>query len=46
MGLTSGRLIFSVIRGCGLLMQIRIVCHWQSRRDDRAIPLRIREIAE
>ncbi len=27
-------------------MQIRTVCHWQSRRDDRAITLRIREIAE
>lgn len=27
-------------------MQSRTVCHWQSRRDDRAIALRIREIAE
>lgn len=36
----------SVRRGCGLLMQSRTVYHWQSRRDDRAITLRIREIAE
>ncbi|MCS5958758.1 IS3 family transposase [Klebsiella variicola subsp. variicola] len=36
----------SVRRGCGLLMQSRTVYHWQSRRDDRAIALRIREIAE
>ncbi|CEI45826.1 Mobile element protein [Salmonella enterica subsp. enterica serovar Infantis] len=36
----------SVRRGCGLLMQIRTVYHWQSRCDDRAITLRIREIAE
>ncbi|WP_225906041.1 IS3 family transposase [Salmonella enterica] len=36
----------SVRRGCGLLMQNRTVYHWQSRRDDRAITLRIREIAE
>ncbi len=27
-------------------MQSRTVYHWQSRRDDRAITLRIREIAE
>ncbi|WP_440515063.1 IS3 family transposase [Serratia sarumanii] len=33
-------------RACGLLMQSRTVYHWQSRRDDRAITLRIREIAE
>ena len=32
----------SVRRGCGLLMQSRTVYHWQSRRDDRAITLRIR----
>ncbi|EJU2607920.1 TPA: IS3 family transposase [Salmonella enterica subsp. enterica serovar Muenchen] len=31
----------SVRRGCGLLMQSRTVYHWQSRRDDRAITLRI-----
>ena len=36
----------SVRRGCELLMQSRTVYHWQSRRDDRAITLRIREIAE
>jgi putative transposase len=36
----------SVRRGCGLLMQSRTVYHWQSRRDYRAITLRIREIAE
>ncbi|MFL9151012.1 IS3 family transposase [Escherichia coli] len=36
----------SVRRGCGLLMQSRTVYHWQSRRDGRAITLRIREIAE
>jgi Transposase. len=36
----------SVRRECGLLMQSRTVYHWQSRRDDRAITLRIREIAE
>lgn len=36
----------SVRRGCGLLMQSRTVYHWQSRRDDREITLRIREIAE
>ncbi|EAT7400402.1 IS3 family transposase [Salmonella enterica subsp. enterica serovar Bonariensis] len=36
----------SVRRGCGLLMQSRTVYHWQSRRDDRAITMRIREIAE
>ncbi|WP_409936888.1 IS3 family transposase [Salmonella enterica] len=36
----------SVRRGCWLLMQSRTVYHWQSRRDDRAITLRIREIAE
>ncbi|EGX3499913.1 IS3 family transposase [Salmonella enterica] len=36
----------SVRRGCGLLMQSRTVYHWQSRRDDRAITLCIREIAE
>ena len=36
----------SVRRGCGLLMQSRTVYHWLSRRDDRAITLRIREIAE
>lgn len=32
----------SVRRGCGLLMQSRTVYHWQSRRGDRAITLRIR----
>lgn len=32
----------SVRRECGLLMQSRTVYHWQSRRDDRAITLRIR----
>ncbi len=31
----------SVRRGCGLLMQSRTVYHWQSRRDERAITLRI-----
>ncbi|HAG5358933.1 TPA: transposase [Salmonella enterica] len=36
----------SVRRGCGLLMQSRTVYYWLSRRDDRAITLRIREIAE
>ena len=36
----------SVRRGCELLMQSRTVYHWQSWRDDRAITLRIREIAE
>lgn len=36
----------SVRRGCGLLMQSRTVYHWQSRRDDRAITLSFREIAE
>ena len=36
----------SVRRGGGLLIQSRTVYHWQSRRDDRAITLRIREIAE
>lgn len=36
----------SVRRGCGLLMQSRTVYQWQSRCDDRAKTLRIREIAE
>lgn len=36
----------SVRRGCGLLMQSRMVYHRQSQRDGRAITLRIREIAE
>lgn len=36
----------SVRQGCGLLMQCRTVYYRQSRRDDRAITLRIREIVE
>jgi putative transposase len=43
---SAGAYRVSVRRGCGLLMQSRTVYHWQSRRDDRAITLRIREIAE
>lgn len=35
----------SIRRGCRLLMQSRKVYHWQSRRDDRAITFRIRDIA-
>ncbi|EQB9156453.1 IS3 family transposase [Morganella morganii] len=33
-------------RGCRLMMQSRTVYHYQSRRDDRAVTQRIREIAE
>lgn len=36
----------SIRRGCGLLIQSKTVYHWQSRRDDRAITLRIRVIAK
>jgi putative transposase len=39
---SAGGYRISVRRGCGLLMQSRTVYHWQSRRDDRAITLRIR----
>lgn len=33
-------------RGCRLMMQNRTVYHYQSRRDDRTVTQRIREIAE
>ncbi|BBE55417.1 Transposase, IS3/IS911 family [Klebsiella pneumoniae] len=39
---SAGAYRISVRRGCGLPMQSRTVYHWQSRRDDRAITLRIR----